>query len=267
MFCPNCGKQIANNAAFCPECGKTVKGASAPTATPNATPTAAPATPGAPTTPVSKLNYFTKVAPKQKRTRTYIALALGVLCILFVFLSANTTVNGSIFEAPIGSLALDEDGAKIQAKLDRLVDEYKELESYEIESRLDNILGFSINVIHGEEEEVLELLSPLSMSNIVELYERFGGGKSDDAQIFSTIITVIWIYAVILMALTALGVAFQKTWLMVLAFVLGALFILGTGGFVYLLLAAISYIVTAVLFSKMKTEYKVYTELCARGIQ
>ena len=116
MFCPNCGKQIPDNAAFCSECGKPTNTVSAPEPTPVATPTI----------PVGKIKYFTKVAPTSKRIMAGIALGLGLLCILFVFLSANTTVNGSIFETPIFSL-YNEDSEEIQAEFDQIA---KDLEKF-----------------------------------------------------------------------------------------------------------------------------------------
>ena len=90
-------------------------------------------------------------------------------------------------------------------------------------------------------------------------------GTSEDWDLISTVITGIWIIAAFLILLTALGVFFMKTWIMVLSYILGVLFIVLTGGFVYFILATIAYIATAVLFSKMKRHYKAYKAACALG--
>jgi len=260
MFCPNCGKQIPDSSAFCPECGKATNTAPAPETTP------APAA-ATPTVPVSKLQYFTKVAPQNKRILGYIALGLGVLCILLVFLSANKTVNGSMFELPILSIFgnVDEEGERLQKELEEMAEEFDDVDLNRLESVLEESLGAQISDIEREKDEILDLITPLSISNAIELYEKFGRGDDEDIAIMSTIISVVWIFAAILMVITGLGVLFQKTWVMVLSYILGALFIAITGGFVYWILATIAYIATAVLFSKMKFEYKVYTATCAMG--
>ena len=259
MFCPNCGKQIPDNSAFCPECGKVMGAAPAPEPAPESAPVATP------TIPVSKIKYFTKVAPQNKRILGYVALGLGLLCILLVFLSANNTVNGSMFDLPILSLIGVDDGDEVQKELDELVKEFKEADTDEIEEFLNEILEVPIRDVEGKRDEILDLLTPLSISSVIELNDKFGMSSSESTQALSTVVSVVWTFAAILMIITALGVLFQKTWIMVLSYILGVLFIVLTGGFVYFILATIAYIATAVLFSKMKFEYKVYTAACALG--
>lgn len=255
MFCPNCGKQIPDNAAFCAECGKAISSASAPVA--------------APTAPVSKIQYFTKVAPQPNRIRAFIALGLGILCILFVFLSANNAVNGSMLKIPVISLVLD-DADEMQDELDEAVSDLKKFDTAELEEFLHEFLGVSVDSdeIEAKKNKILNLFSPFSLNSVIKLTEMFGAGDdeiSEIVEVFNVVITVVWVYAVILMVLTALGVLFQKTWLMVLAYVLGVAFVAMTGGVVLVILATVAYIATAVLFSKMKGEYNAYKANCAIG--
>ena len=266
MFCPNCGKQIPDNSAFCSECGKsTAAPAAAPASEPTPAPAAAPAAPATPAAPaVGKIKYFTQVAPKNKRILAGIAIGLGLLCILFVFLSTNTTVNGSIFELPVLSMLGFDEVAEYQDDLDKIVAEGKNADISEIEELVSEVMDVNFVDLNDKKDEVLDLLSPLSLSSMVALGELVGGPAADFVSVLDGAISGIWGFAAFLMILTALGVLFQKTWIMVLSYILGALFIFFTGGLVYLVLASIAYITTAVLFSKMKFAYAVY--LASNGV-
>ena len=93
---------------------------------------------------------------------------------------------------------------------------------------------------------------------MLKLAEIFEVDDDDDVKIVKLIVTIINVYAFIMVVLTALGVIFNKTWLMVLTYILSFLFVIVTGGLLLWILATVAYITTAVLFSKLKFEYKVY---------
>ena len=99
----------------------------------------------------------------------------------------------------------------------------------------------------------------------VELCEKYGNANNESIETVKTVISVIWTYCLILIALTALGVLFQKTWLMILSHVLGMLFVIVTGGFVFFMLTTACYIAASILFKKVNYEYKVYKAACALG--
>ena len=260
MFCPNCKKEIPDNSAFCSECGEPIV-APIPESAPTATPTV----------PVKKIQYFTKVAPKNKRILAGVALAFGILCILFVFLSANNTVNGSFFDLPIVSIFdLDDDEFnQLEKDLDEAVKVIEEADNDEIKEILSNILKVPVREIkdpESEREKILDLLTPFSLNSTLVLSEEYSMAPSEDSDLISTVITGIWIIAAFLILLTALGVFFMKTWIMVLSYILGVLFVILTGGFVYFILTTVAYITTAVLFSKMKRHYKAYKAACVTNI-
>ena len=130
---------------------------------------------------------------------------------------------------------------------------------------LEDMMDGKIDEDSVSKDEVIDLLTPLSMNSFVELSELFGVEDSDIVQAWSLIITVIWVVAIFLIVLTALGVLFQKSWLMVLSLIFGIVFILITAGTTYLLFTAIAYIATAVLFSKLKKSYKAYKRACKKA--
>jgi|GEM_PF-2680637 len=252
MFCPKCGTQLEDNAAFCAHCGAAVHETDSRSDRFNH--------------PVSKRTYFAKIAPKSHLLMRYVALVLGLACILIVFLSANTTVNGSIFEHPLVSTLIGEEGEEMQRELNQALDEYEKYsEMGEIGEFLEETLDAKIDETMVSADAVIDLLRPVSIGNLVKLGELFGVEDSDVVQGLNIFVTIVWVLAIVLMGLTALGVLFQKAWLMVLSLILGAIFIVITGGVGYLVLAAITYIATAVLFSKMKREYKAYKRSCKRA--
>ena len=269
MFCQNCGAQNADGSKFCISCGTAFGATAAPAA--EVTEVAAVETVAAPvvTEPqkaVSKRQYFSKVAPKGQRIKRYIALALGVLCILTVCLATNKTVNGSLFEIPVMSLVTSvvDDATDAQAEFDEAVDELRDKEYDEIADILGDLLDESITArqIKKNADEIIDLCSPLSLSSLVELGEMFGMEDSEMVMGLSTAITLLWAIAAVLMVLTGLGVLFQKTWLMVLSYIFAMGFVAFTGGLVYFVIATVLYIATAVLFSKLKYDYKVYKASC-----
>ena len=269
MFCQNCGAQIADGSKFCTSCGTAFGETAAPAA--EVTEVAAVETVAAPvaTEPqkaVSKRQYFSKVAPKGQRIKRYIALALGVLCILTVFLATNKTVNGAFFDIPVVSLLGSNvsEIAEAREEFDTAVDELRDGDYEEIAEILGDLLDESITnrQIKKNADEIVDLCSPLSLNNLVKLGEMFDMGDSEIVIGMNAVVAIFWVIAAVLMVLTGLGVLFQKTWLMVLSYIFAMGFVAFTGGLVYFVLATVLYIATAVLFSKLKYDYKVYKASC-----
>ncbi len=252
MFCPQCGTQLPDGSTVCTACNHVMR-------------SARPAAPAS-TTPVSKTQYFWKTAPQKTKIVNIVALLLGILSVLMVVLSANKTVNGSMFKIPIISLIMDVEGASDE--VDELEKEWSDaIEDAEdnldeLEDVLEDMLEISIDDVEDElgisTKKFLKLLDPISLNHIVKIADALDANDSEIISALKIVITVVNVLAVIFAAVAALGVVFQKTWLMVLSYVLSFVFILATGGIVYLLIASACFITTAVLFSKMKFEYKVY---------
>lgn len=266
MFCPNCGTQIPDDSTFCSACGNAVKAntdsATQPQVQPQVQPQPVAPSYGAGATPVGKLKFFFNVAPSNKKMMAIIALILGLACALSVFLAFGRTTRGSMFEIPLLTL-VDDDFGELQVELDRAVAEVKMMNDYdELADFVEEILEVEVYNLEAQigmsMNRFLDLFSPLSLNNMLELAEIFGAKDSEPVKAFSIVMTIVNSAMWILIALTLLGVLFQKTWLMVLSYILGFALIWLTGGLAYFLLATALYITTAVLFSKMKFEYKIY---------
>ena len=261
MFCTKCGAQIPDDSTFCSACGNAIKE--------NATqPQAEPVAPVQPEkkTPVGKNKYFSKVAPSGQRIMRYIALILGLACMLTVFLARNKTIKGSIFEIPLLSMIGMDDAAEMKTELDKAIMEVKKTnDNGELEEFVEEILDVEILDLEAQSgmsmNKFLELFSPLSIENILELSDIFAAG-SGPVKVFDTVVSIANGFMWALIVLTLLGVLFQKIWLMVLSFILSVPFVWLMGGVTYLVAAALLYIATAVLFSRLKSAYKGYCASC-----
>ena len=261
MFCPQCGAPLAEGSKVCSACNHTLK--------------FIPKKPEVidSTTPVSKTKYFLKVADQKQKIICIVALLLGVLSVLSVVLAANKTVNGSIFKIPLIALAgdisgVDEDIADLEDEWSNAVDEAED-NLDELEDMLEDMLDISIDDVEEEigmsTKKFIKLLDPISINNMVKIAKALDVDDTDVVAGFKIVITIINVIALVLAVIAGLGVIFQKTWLMVLSYVLSFFFILATGGILWIIIASIAFITTAVLFSKMKLEYKVY--LAGYGIK
>lgn len=263
MFCPQCGSQLAEGSTTCSACNHTLK--------------FVPKTPEVidTTVPVSRNKYFMKIASNDKKIMHLVALVLGIVCALSVVLSANKTVNGSIFDLPFMSIMaiFEPEAYEAYKEMGDLYDEaIEEIEDVsddfdDVNEVIEDMLDVSIDedIVEEIEDELgmsakkfFKLFKPLSINSMIKLAEVFEVDDDEDIQIVKLVITIINVYAFIMVVLTALGVIFNKTWLMVLTYILSFLFVIVTGGLFLWILASVSYITTAVLFSKLKFEYKVY---------
>jgi hypothetical protein len=137
----------------------------------------------------------------------------------------------------------------------------------EVNEVIEDMLGVNIDedVVEEIEDELgmstkkfFKLFKPLSINSMLKLAEIFEVDDDEDVKVVKLLVTIINVYAFIMVVLTALGVIFNKTWLMVLTYILSFLFVIVTGGLLLWILASVAYITTAVLFSKLKFEYKLY---------
>lgn len=279
MLCTKCGAQIADEAKFCPICGqKTAQAAPAeapqqyaqqtPTATPlyqqqYAQPVQQPTYANTYTAPAQKLprkQYFFKAAPQNLKIMNLVSLALGILCVLLIFIPTYRAFNAPIFDYPL--MGLIPEAKQIESEYKEILEELKEAEEdNNLKAAFQKEFGLASKELerkHGITlEEFIDLFNNLSINNFVKLTEIIDP-NSDIAPIFSVVKGITYAICVILMIITALGTAFQKTWVMVLAYVLSFGFIAMNGGFIFWSLATVAFITTAVLFSKLKNAYKAY---------
>ena len=261
MFCTKCGAEIPEGAKFCISCGAPSDSTAQPPVQP-----AQPAAPAAPVgTPVSKAAYFWKAGSASTRVINIVSIVVGLLCLLLLYLPVNIFLNGPFYEIPILKLMDGTDGIY----LDDMKDEYEEMlelfEDADDDDELEYIFEreFNISVDELEDDfditvkEFVDLLDPISITNLMKLMAVLDGDE-EVLVIFRIIRTAIYVVFAILMLITALGVGFQKTWVMIVAYVLSFGFVAFMGGFVFWLLATIAYIAAAVLYSKLNGAYKLY---------
>lgn len=276
MFCPKCGKEIPNDSQVCPECEAMItqrewKYSTGPAeAVPEAqaAPAAAPAQPTVREgRPLPKLQYFMKEAAQKYKVMNFVALGIGILCLILVIVSANQFINGSVFDIPIVTLMgeemfgndLDEVKEEYDDMMDLLqdaIEDEDEIWKFErefgiTEEEIEDDLDMSL-------EEFSKLLDPLSLNSMVKISKAIDEYTDEGMGIISAMLNVIRVMAAIFFLLTALAVLFSKTWISVLTYILSIGFFLFTGGVVLWLIASVAYITMAVLFSKLKFEYRVY---------
>ena len=73
-----------------------------------------------------KRTYFQKLAPKRSRVLYAISIALGILCILLLLLSANKFLNGSVFKIPMISAVTDFLGIDLSTDVEKTVEKAKD---------------------------------------------------------------------------------------------------------------------------------------------
>ena len=112
-----------------------------------------------------------------------------------------------------------------------------------------------------EADELLDLISPLSLKSILKVPELLGLNDSESTKIVNILDTAldsVIIIGFVFAALLALGVVFKMTGLIVLTYILSLAFFAFTGGIGSCVFATIFLITLAVLVSKLKKEYKYY---------
>ncbi len=196
-----------------------------------------------------------------------VSLLLGILCLLTVIIPVNKFLNGPFYEIPILKLMDGTDGIELEEIMEEYEDILDDFEDADDDDEFEYIFEreFDISVEELEDEfdisveEFVDLLDPLSVTNLIKLMAIL---EADDEVlvIFRVISTIIYVICAVLSIITALGVGFQKTWVMVVAYIFSFGFIAFTGGFLFWLLATIAYIACAVLFSMLKKNYKAYLE-------
>ena len=253
MFCPQCGAPLAEGSKVCSACNHTLKYIPKPPEVLD------------PNIPVSKTKYFLKVASPDKKVLFFVALALGLLSVLSLVLSANRAVNGSIFKLPVVTLAgymEGEDYSVMQDMIDEAL-ETAEDDIEDLEEILEDMFGVSAEEVEDElgisTKKLIKLFKPFSLNSMVTIIDAFDMEQlDDDIRIIKVLVTVIKCVAFVYILLAVLGAVFQKTWLMVLTYILSFGFVLSAGGIFLWVLASASFISAAVFFSKLKSEYKVY---------
>ena len=255
MFCTKCGTQIADDAKFCPGCGaSTAEEAPAPVYS---------LPPQTPKLPKGKY-FFTKAAASMK-ILNIVSFVLGILCLLTLILPVVKFLSGPFYEIPILKLMDGTDGVELEEIMEEYEEVLEDFENADDDDELEYIFEreFDISVDELEDdfdislEEFIDLLDPLSITNLVKLMAIL---EADDEVlvIFRIITTAMYVICAVLSIVTALGVGFQKTWVMVVAYIFSFGFIAFTGGFLFWLLATLAYVGCAVLFSLLKKNYKAY---------
>ncbi len=263
MLCKKCGAQLADDAKFCPLCNEPTEQPAQPAqfAQPQYAQYNHPAT----QSKLSRSKFFLKKAPTNWKVINLVSVLIGLLCALLIFIPTYRAFNASILDYPLMKLLGDEEFRELGEEYDELLEELEEAdedgylkEAFEIE------LGMPFKDLERKHnityDEFINLFEPLSINNLTRLLEIIEPGSETDevVDILKVVKVVMYTCCAFLMIITVIGALLQKTWVMVLAYILSILFVFVNGGVLFFILTSITYITAAVLYSKLKKMYKAY---------
>ena len=207
---------------------------------------------------MKKLNFTFKNADKKTRIIGIVALALALISILIVVLSANSAINGSFTKIPLIKLAASEgDLEKINDGAEEIVDGIEEA----IENDDDEILDKLREEYGMSPKKLLDKFDPVSLNSIKIVMDKSESNEYGEyVPIFSAIITGITVYAAILAIFVALSALFMNKGFFITSVVLSALFFLALVNFVWFFVFLALCIAYCILVSKVKKAYKLYNE-------
>lgn len=207
---------------------------------------------------MKRLQFLFKDATQKTRIVGIVALALAAVALLTLILSANSAINGSLMKLPIIQFAMEEDDLEdLEEKYSDLLEELDEAIEDEDEDKIEEFE----DEYDTDIEEVRDLLEPLSLNSVKELYSIFEDEYNEDeveavTTLFSIIITVISIYAAIIGLFLVLSAIFMNRALFIVSAVVSALFFFVLVGAVWFFVYLALCIAYCVLVSQVHTEYK-----------
>ncbi len=214
-----------------------------------------PTAPQAPVgVPLKKLKYLQKEASAPSRIMYKIALGIGAFCLILIFLAANNVINGKFSAIPLIDMVLDDAELEdFEEKTDELVEALDDAIDDADEDLLEEFEDeFGVSV-----KKLRKMVDTLSINDI----KKLGANFSDDKVFLTTIsaiITFVIMYALVLAAITFLGILLGKGGFMILALVVSLPFHIFLSGTAFLILNAIACIAFTVLVSRLNREYKKY---------
>ena len=219
-----------------------------------------PFPPQAPVAPmVSKKEYFKKMASPATQLLMKITFAVGVLCLLLIFLASNDVVNGSFFKIPIVDAVVPADVDEALEELEDILDDIEEAiedDDDDVIEELEEEYGMDIEKAQKFFKKLIKNPSINNMKKLAEITDDHVG--SDVSEIFGAIVFASFFAAFVYAALTACGLIFAKTPLVITSCVLAVGFNFALAGPIFAILSLAAHIALAVLLSKLNGEYRNY---------
>lgn len=203
--------------------------------------------------PLKKNAYFWKAAPAKTNQLHKIALGIGILCLLLIFLAASHVVNGPFTDIPILSMVVGEDEMNDMAEeAQHVLDKLEEA----IEDDNDDLIDELEEEYNLPIKELQDAFDPLSLSSVRAVGHSLG--ESDMYGLFDAVIAFVIGYAVIIALLTLLAVLLNNTALAVVAYMISLPFHIFLSGMLFLILSTVAFIGLTQLLKKLNGEYKAY---------
>lgn len=268
MFCNNCGTQLPEGSQFCPTCGTQLSAPEAqaydqsyayqqnyqqqPYQQPYAQNYQQPNY--YQNGPVMKKKEYlssTLVSPKAKQNMKLAWVFFGI-CALILILALNASINGPAHKIPILRIAMGERYyAMIEEGLEYAGDHLEDLEE-----ELEDLDGSELQEAKEYYEASKALVKDFSLRNINKYADLLDIDDEDGVySIFMGVSIGFFIFNLLLLVLAGF---LRSTGLTVFVIFPSIIYAAALCGLIYVPLILISYIVLAVFYGKINSEYKTY---------
>jgi hypothetical protein len=198
-----------------------------------------------------KLIFTFTEADGQTKLCGIIALILALAAILLLGVSTGKALYGPMLDLPVVDFFMPDN------ELDNLEDEYKdtikELENALDEEDKDKLKEFE-REYDMDAEEILDAMDPLSLNSMKVLSGVMGDGV--EADIFSTIFSVLFGFGVVLMALVGLSALFMNRVFFILSVIFSAIFFFVLVGAVWFFVFLALCVAYCIFVSKVRSAYR-----------
>ena len=205
---------------------------------------------------MKKFVYLFKGDSQKARVTGIIALALALVAIIMLAVSAYTTIYGPITEInAIKLIVPEEELDSLEDSADAVLDELE----FAVEHADQEYIDAFEEEYGVSAEECLELMEDVSLGNLIKLFTILDE-EQDVVEVFEVIVKAITIYAIVLGAFILLGAFFMKGGFAITSLILSLAYFFVFKGVVWLAIYAvvcIAFAIFAKIFKKAYSDHKV----------